>query len=181
VNEQLLPYADIIALLQQWSANHKQRHAPELIALQQIDQARLATALRLILADAEKGIQFSVVDALPSILPVSIMTGLLVPYLRDPHSDLRWTLCELFHAYPDPRAVLPLAQVLLEDTDPDVRCVAAEALSAVGDERAIPALCYASTHDTGKDYEDRSIADAAREALTAIQQRHKQKVQDQPT
>jgi HEAT repeat protein len=74
--------------------------------------------------------------------------------------------------------VLPLAQVLLEDPEPDVRCVAAEALWAVGDERAIPALLYASTHDTGKDYEDRSIANATRNAVLAIQHRQKHRTRD---
>ena len=55
--------------------------------------------------------------------------------------------------------------------DPDVRVVAAEALHSIGDERALPAPVNAEKHDKGKDYEDRTVANAAHEATAAIKKR----------
>jgi HEAT repeat protein len=177
----LTPYADTLALLQGWRGEQKQRDAPELLALRQLDHDQLVAAMAAILAQAETEVRFSAMDALPHLVPDTVLIDLLLPYLVDPSAALRWTLCELFHGYPDPRVVLPLVQVLREDTDPNVRLVAAEALYAVGDERAIPALVYAAKHDKGKDYEDRSIAHAARDAITAIQQRVKKRVKRSST
>jgi HEAT repeat protein len=179
MKESLVPYADTIALLRRWRDKGKQEDAPELRALQRLDHEQLIEAMKGILAYAETEERFSAVDALPYLVSSAVLSELLVPYLADPIVQLRWTICELFHGYPDPHVVLPLAQVLREDIEPDVRLVAAEALHAVGDERAIPFLIDAANHDTGKDYEDRAITDAARNAIAAIQQRIKERAADE--
>jgi hypothetical protein len=181
MNEKLVQYADVVSLLHQWRAHQKKRDVAEFVALQQCDQARLVTAMRTMLAYAELELRFAVADALPFVLPDDMVVDLLIPYLTDPSPEFRWTLCEILHGYPDPRVVLPLTQVLLEDREPDVRLIAAEALHAVGDARAIPALSHAARHDHGKDYEDRAIARAARDAIAAIQRRMEQKLEDKYT
>lgn len=171
-----MPYADIVNLLCRWADsrsadNLEYDKAPEILALRQYDVLQISEAMSAILTFAEADIRLHVINALPHLVPSDVMIDLLLPYLSDPSSGIRWTLCELFHGYPDSKVVLPLVKVLQEDVDPNVRLVAAEALYAVGDERAIPALAYAEKYDMGKDYEDRTIANAAHEAIAVIEKR----------
>ena len=175
MNQELELHADIIDLLISWGNSFKTETTPEIFALRQYDIEKIINAMSVILAFGDAKVRFHAVDAIPYLVPNDVVINLLLPYLNDPIPELRWTLCELFHSYRDSRVVLPLAELLQNDIDPDVRVVAAEALFAVGDERAIPALTYATEHDTGKDYEDRTVADAARNAIVAIENRIKSK------
>ncbi|MBK9926093.1 MAG: HEAT repeat domain-containing protein [Anaerolineales bacterium] len=180
MNTHLTPYADIIEALCQWAESHnadslKYENLPEILTLSKHDVSQISKVMSAILSFAETDIRLYVINALPHLVPSDVMIDLLLPYLSDSSSGIRWTLCELFHGYPDSRVVLPLVKVLQNDADPNVRLVAAEALYAVGDERAIPALAYAEKYDKGKDYEDRTIANAAHEAIAAIKKRMKSK------
>ena len=173
MNHHLEPYTDIVNLLRRWGDGFKDQKAPEILALRQYDVEQITKAMSAILAFAEEEIRFHAVDAIPNLVSDDVVIDLLLPYLDDPNPILRWVLCELFSGFPDSRVVLPLAKLLEEDVDPNVRVVAAEALFRVGDERAIPALVYAAEHDDGKDFEDRTVSYAARQALAAIEKRTK--------
>jgi HEAT repeat protein len=173
MNSHLEPYTDIVNLLRAWGDGFKDENGPEILALRQYDLEQITKAMSAILAFAEEEVRFHAVHAIPHLVPGEVVVELLLPYLEDPNRILRWVLCELFHGFPDERVVLPLVELLEKDVDPDVRVVAAEALFAVGDERAIPALTYAAEHDDGKDFEDRTVSYAARQALVAIEKRIK--------
>jgi HEAT repeat protein len=84
---------------------------------------------------------------------------------------MRWTVCGLLSRHGDERAVEPLIQVLLSDDWPDIRMLAADVLGEIGDRRALEALHYAEQHDLGVDYENRTVRDAASEAISAILQK----------
>jgi len=58
---------------------------------------------------------------------------------------------------------------LLDDPDPDVRFTVVQALGRVGDRRALPALREVRS---GKSFWGKSIAEAARQAIENIEQRH---------
>jgi HEAT repeat protein len=173
MNFHLEPYTDIVNLLRRWGDGFKDENAPEILALRQYNVEQITKAMSAILAFADEDLRFHAVDAIPYLVSDEVVTDLLLPYLTDPNPILRWVLCELFHGVPDARVVLPLAKLLEDDVDPDVRVVAAEALFAVGDERAMPALVYAAEHDDGKDFEDRTVSYAARQAILAIEKRTK--------
>lgn len=175
MNRELELHADIVGLLVSWGNSFKTETAPEIFTLRQYNTEKIINAMSVILASGDTKVRFHAVDAIPYLVPIDVVIDLLLPHLHDPIPELRWTLCELFHSYRDSRVVLPLAELLQNDIDPDVRVVAAEALFAVGDERAILALTYAAEHDTGKDYEDRTVADASRNAIAAIENRIKSK------
>jgi HEAT repeat protein len=144
---------------------------PEISALREYDVQYITGAMLAILAHVESDARTYVIDALTYLVPRDVMIDLLLPCLSDPSPEIRWSVCEAINGNPDPRVVLSLVKVLQDDDDPDVRVVAVEALSSVGDERALPALAYAEKHDKGKDYEDRTVANAAREAIAAIRKR----------
>jgi hypothetical protein len=67
-----------------------------------------------------------------------------------------------------------LCSALLTAINPTVRYAAAGALALNGDETAIDALTYIVQHDTGKDFEGFSVADAARDALEQIHSRQRE-------
>ena len=95
----------------------------------------------------------------------------LLGFLRSPDTAMRWTVCGLLSRHGDERVVKPLIQVLLSDEWADIRMLAAFALGKIGDRRAIEALRYAEQHDQGVDYENRTVRDAASEAISAILQK----------
>jgi HEAT repeat protein len=66
-----------------------------------------------------------------------------------------------------------MIQVLENDENPHVRVVAADVLCEIGDAKALPALAHAAEQDTGKNYEGRTVAQAAREAIATIEERLK--------
>ncbi len=92
-------------------------------------------------------------------------------FLRTPDAAMRWMVCGLLSRHGDERAMEPLIQVLLSDDWPDTRMLAAFALGKIGDRRALEALRYAKQHDQGVDYENRTVRDAASEAISAILQK----------
>ena len=54
-----------------------------------------------------------------------------------------------------------------------MRVVAVDVLCELGDASAIPALLEAIKFDTGRNYDGRTVADAAREAVASIEERMK--------
>lgn len=171
MDSQLYPYRDIIRLLQKWENGLELEQAPELPALRQYELQTLCDAISTIFAFADADLRLTAIDALPYLVPREIMTGLLVPCLADPRSSVRWTACKVFQRYPDPQIVPHLIEMLQRDENPTVRFMAADLLCEFGDERALPALTQAAETDTGQDYEGRTVADAAREAIASIQER----------
>jgi HEAT repeat protein len=184
MNDNLAPYAEIVNLLCQWKEslnadNLFDENSPEIMAIRQYGIQHITKAISAILTFADAEVRCNAIDALEFIVPDDVLIDLLIPSLSDPSSGIRWTVCELLRGCPDARVVLPLVKVLQTDPDPNVRLVAAEALIADGDERAIPALAHTEKHDKGKDYEDRTIANAAHEAIVAIEKRTNQKRESQ--
>ena len=93
---------------------------------------------------------------------------LLVPLLKKPRSGLRWWICGLLMTSGDRRAVTALIEVLQTDEDPGVRLVATNGLGEFRDPAALPALRQAAENDKGEDWEGRTVADAARDAIERI-------------
>ena len=173
MDSQLYSYRDIINLLQKWEKGLEQEQAPEILALRHYDLQTICEAISAIFAFAEADLRLTAIDALPHIVPRQMITGLMIPCLSDPRSSVRWTACKLFQRYPDPQVIPYLIDMLQMDDNPTVRFTAADLLCEFGDERAIAALSEAAETDTGRDYEGRTVAEAAREAIASIRERAK--------
>jgi hypothetical protein len=76
--------------------------------------------------------------------------------------------CDGLAAFQDQRASLALCDALASDEDGDVRFSAAWGLLKIGDASALPALDHAVRHDTGVDYEGRTVAGVAWKAAQRI-------------
>jgi HEAT repeat protein len=173
MDSHLYPYQEIVKLLQKWEKGLQQENAPELQVLRQYDLNTTCDALSVILTFADVDLRLTALDALPHVVPREEMTGLLTGCLADPRSSVRWTACKVFQRYPDPQIIPILIHLLERDDNPTIRFMAADLLCEFGDERALAALSKAAENDTGKDYEGRPVADAAREAIASIQERMK--------
>ena len=173
MDSHLYPYRDIVKLLQKWEKGLERENAPEIQKLRQFEVKTLCDALSDIFAYAETDLRLTALDALPFIVPAQEMTGLLIGCLSDPRSSVRWTACKIFQRCPDPEAIPNLIHLLEQDENPTVRFMAAELLCEFGDERALAALSNVVENDSGKDYEGRTVAEAAREAINSIQERMK--------
>jgi|WetSurMetagenome_2_1015567.scaffolds.fasta_scaffold401631_2 hypothetical protein len=171
MDSHLYPYRDIVRLLQEWEKGLEKEESPEILELRGYELKTLCEALSAIFAFAETDLRLTALDALPHIVPRQEMSNLLVGCLSDPRSSVRWTACKIFQRYPDPQAIPIFIRLLEQDDNPTVRFMAADLLCEFGDERALPALVYAIENDSGKDYEGRSVAEAAREAILSIQER----------
>jgi HEAT repeat protein len=99
---------------------------------------------------------------------------LVLPHLNSPDSTLRWVICGLLSNHGNKEAVLPLVNVLKNDSEADVRMLAAFALGKIGDRRAIPTLQWAQQHDYGIDYEGRRVSDVAKDAIREILEQNPQ-------
>jgi hypothetical protein len=170
MDSHLYPYRDIVKLLQKWEKGLEKENAPEIQELRQY-----CDALSAIFMSADMDLRLTALDALPYIVPRQEMTGLLIGCLSDPRSSVRWTACKIFQRYPDPQIIPTLIYLLEQDDNPTVRFMAADLLCEFGDERALASLSFAVENDSGKDYEGRAVADAAREAIASIRERMKNK------
>jgi HEAT repeat protein len=83
-------------------------------------------------------------------------------------ANVRWWTCELLCAVTDGRATSQLCSVLLNDPASHVRLSAALSLGGTCDPTAIPALKRAAETDKGEDWEGRTVAGAARQAIERI-------------
>jgi len=169
----LYPYKDIVKLLQKWEKGLEKENAPEIQELRQYDVKTICDALSAIFMSADTDLRLTALDALPYIVPRQEMTGLLIACLSDPRSSVRWTACKTFQRFPDPQVIPTLIYLLEQDENPTVRFMAADLLCEFGDERALESLSFAADNDLGKDYEGRTVADAAREAIASIRERMK--------
>ena len=173
MDSHLYPYRDIVKLLRKWEKGLEKENAPEIQKLREYDLHTLHDALSAIFMSADTDLRLTALDALPYIVPRQEMTELLIGCLSDLRSSVRWTACKLFQRYPDPQVIPTLIYLLERDENPTVRFMAADLLCEFGDERALPSLSLAADNDTGQDYEGRTVADAAREAIASIHQRMK--------
>jgi hypothetical protein len=173
MDSHLYPYRDIVKLLQSWEKGLEQENAPELKALRQNNVKTICDAVSAIFMFAEVDLRLTTLDALPYIVPREELTSLLIACLSDPRSSVRWTACKILQRYPDSEVIPTLIHLLEQDDNPTVRFMAADLLCEFGDERALAALANAVENDSGRDYEGRAVADAAREAIDSIQERMK--------
>jgi HEAT repeat protein len=171
--DSLAPYADIVQLLRQWENDLQSREASQIEHLRQYDETVLAEAMSAILVHADDDIRLTAIDILPEIFSQDQLIDLLLPCLSDPRSGIRWTICKLFQRYHDLRVIPAVIDVLRNDENPHVRVVAVDVLCELGDASAIPALLEAIKFDTGRNYDGRTVADAAREAVASIEERMK--------
>lgn len=173
MNDHLEPYVDIMLLLRQWDDGLQQAETSSLIQLRQYDPQDISSALSAILRYAEDDMRLIAVDAAPHLVPREVMIDLLLPGLSDARSSVRWSICKVFQKNPDPRVIQPVLSVLQMDENPHVRVAAIDVLCEVGDAQSLPVLAYAMEHDRGENYEGRTVAQAAEEAIAAIQKRIK--------
>jgi HEAT repeat protein len=159
---------DVIALLEKSRDRSSRDGAIE--ELRSLDRKRILDILSDLLVSPDLDLRDSAIKVLMTIDPHQGV-DLIIPLLRDPLDSWRWYLCGALADYGDERAVLPLTEVLLHDTDSDTRYMAAFALEKIGDTRALPALRHALDHDSGTDYEGRSIDELAAEAIQSILKR----------
>jgi HEAT repeat protein len=179
MDNQLYPYRDIAKLLQKWEKGLELEDAPEILELRQYDLQILCDAISAIFMFAEADLRLTAIDALPHLVPPKIMTALLIPCLSDPRSSVRWSACKVFQRHHDPEIIPLLIDLLQQDDNPTVRFLAVDLLCEFGDERALTALLHAAEKDTGRDYEGRAVAEAAREAIASIQERAKTAKQEE--
>lgn len=95
-------------------------------------------------------------------------SAMLLPFFDSADAEVRYHLSGLAGDYGDAQLVEPLIRVLQTDSVPENRHLAAFSLGKLGDKRAIPALEHARLHDKGEDFEGRTVASAATEALERI-------------
>jgi HEAT repeat protein len=171
MNDHRAPYVEIMLLLRQWDNGLQQEDTSPLMQLRQYEAEEISSALSAILSHAEDDMRLIAVDAAPHLVPREVMIDLLVPGLSDARSSVRWSICKVFQKYPDPRVIERVLSVLQNDGNPHVRVAAVDVLCEVGDARSLPVLAYAMEHDWEKNYEGRTVAQAAEEAIAAIQKR----------
>jgi HEAT repeat protein len=171
MDSQLTPYQDIVNLIRQWEAKLELEDAPQIRKLREYDLQTLCSAITAIFVREDADTRLSTIDVVPLIIPPDQIFDLLMPCLFDERSSVRWATCKTLRRYPDARMILTIVKLLQEDKNPSVRVLAADLLCEFGDEQALDALSYAATHDVDKDFEGRSVAEAAREAIDSIHER----------
>lgn len=169
----LTSYSEIIELIHKWDSGIRDSKSPEILALRQFDIDTLTKAISAILLFGEVETRLGTIEILRHVVPQPVMIDLLIPALSDPRSSVRWTVCKLFERHPHIRQMTAVIKVLQEDENPSVRVAAADVLCAIGNEGAIAALGHAAEHDFGRNYENRTVSEAAREAIQTIRERTK--------
>jgi HEAT repeat protein len=84
------------------------------------------------------------------------------------NSEHRYRIIVLLGTCGTPAIVPTLIRILKTDPWSEIRLAAAETLGAIGDSSAIPALAWSAAYDKGVDFEGRSVALAAENALQRI-------------
>jgi len=143
--------------------------------LQLLDRQVLMHTLISILCDREGAIDERC-DAILALIKLDPHTGvpLVLPFLKDPDSDIRQEVCEILHLDAEDateHAISPLIDVVLTDEDVDVRLAAIIALRKFGDKSALPALRHAQHSDHGVGRQGHYVADLAAEAMQSIEAR----------
>ena len=153
----------------------KERHHA-LDQLLQFNKEKTLLVLLSIVSDQnypDSEVRYRATEAIAAIDPYGC-PKLLLAFLNDPDHIIRSEVCGRIYNYGYiyhenfEEAVLPLTDILRHDPEVSVRLIATDALAKLGDKRAIPALQWAQEHDDGKDWEGRSVKDAAFEALEGI-------------
>lgn len=80
----------------------------------------------------------------------------------------RFRIVKLLGKYGTPSIVPTLIRILKSDPWSEIRLAAAATLEAIGDASAIPALAWSAAYDKGVDFEGRSVALAAQQAIERI-------------
>lgn len=173
MDDQLEPGSEIVRLLRQWGDGPGHGDACEIEALRQYDIETLTEAIAAIFTSGNAQIRLYALDALPYIVPQDVIIELLLPCLHDERAFIRWKSCKMLQRYPDPRAAIPLMELLRTEKNPDTRVLAADVLGKIGDAQAISVLSNSVKNDKGKDFEGRTVATTARGAITEIKARTK--------
>ncbi|HYF64891.1 MAG TPA: HEAT repeat domain-containing protein [Herpetosiphonaceae bacterium] len=144
------------------------RHAQSV--LQSADQTSLRAILAELVRDPDPVVQLGAAEALIRAgMPDATIT--VLPLLQHKDMEVRAYVSGILR-YGDERSIDALCRRVLTDPGPIVRCTAVTTLEEMGTVESLPALRYVSINDTGSDYEQRSIALAARVAIKAIEQRY---------
>jgi len=167
------PYTEILELLRQWDVEKDIGDSHEIAALRQYDVETLRKAISSIFTSGNAQIRINVIEAMPYLVPREMMIELLISCLHDNHVVIRWKSCQMLQQHPDPRATMPLMELLRTEKNADIRVTAVDALGKIGNARAISALTDAIKNDKGKDFGGRSVAKTARGAIAAIKERMK--------
>ena len=173
MDKHLEPNSEVVRLLRQWGDGPENGNSHAIAALRQYDEETLKKAIVSIFSSGNAQIRIYAIEAMPYIVSREMMIELLIPCLHDDRVVIRWKSCKMFQRYADPRATIPLMEVLRKEKNPDIRVAAADALGKIGNTQAISALTDAIKNDKGKDFEGRTVATMARGAIAAIKERMK--------
>lgn len=92
--------------------------------------------------------------------------------LKSHDAEKRYRLLKLLWGCATEIILPSINKLLKEDTDPSIRYVAAMILGDIGNSSSIEALEWSLKHDTGVNYEDSAIADAAKFSLMKIKNKN---------
>lgn len=136
---------------------------PAIQSLREMERERLFSTL----VDLLRAGNLSVYRAFAGMLEVERARAVttLVSLIEDANEHVRYNVCGYLGDVGDERVVEPLARRLLRDPSDEVRLLAAFSLGKLASRRALAALRHARTHDNGRDYEGRTIREAAHEAI----------------
>jgi HEAT repeats len=101
--------------------------------------------------------------------------GFLIDLYARSESNWRCVCCRELALRKSKKAIAKLEEIVMNDPDADVRFTAIESLELLANPSSIRSLEYVSQHDTGEDYEGRSLAERAREATIKIQNQENNK------
>jgi len=141
-----------------------------LATLESLDRDKVVIALGNMLKNSDAEKRVLAVDALMNI-DLRETLDLILPFLRDPDSEVRWTICNWLCTDGDSRAIEPLINVLKSDQDVNVRTRAACALGASRDFKAKDALLWARDHDYEEDMHGFSVQYVATIALQHLMEK----------
>jgi HEAT repeat protein len=163
----------VLNLLTEMRSYNSEMSKAALQTLVELDREAVVQVLTQVLNSQDSNLRCQAAETLVKLDPDYGVRQIL-PYLETPDSTLRWVICGLLSTHGDKKAVLPLVNVLQNDSEADVRMLAAFALGRIGDQRAISALEWAREHDEGTDYEGRRVSDVAADAILKIQAQYPQ-------
>jgi HEAT repeat protein len=95
--------------------------------------------------------------------------GFLIDLYSRSESNWRSACCRELAIQKSKKAIAKLEEIVMNDPDADVRFTVIESLELLANPSSIRSLEYVSQHDTGEDYEGRSLAERARNAISKLQ------------
>ncbi|KAB2902998.1 MAG: HEAT repeat domain-containing protein [Anaerolineae bacterium] len=164
-----MDHSEVENLIQRLSVNQTISSEAALEELLSVDRQQLIYVLTKLLASDDIELRMWELSCFVIIkLDLALGIRLLLPFLSSTNIDKRWYVTGLLGRYGNNEVVEPLINLLEHEPIPEVRNLAAFSLGKLGDKRALKILQFIKEHDDSKDYEGRSIADTARQAIESI-------------